>query len=106
MTAAAALTALMCSFFWAGNAVAVKWAVEAFPPYLMAALRFALALVVTGGWAAACKLPLRLQRGQRSLVLINGGLLFAQIGLFNLGTHWSTAIHSSILINVYPFFTL
>jgi drug/metabolite transporter (DMT)-like permease len=101
----ALLAALLCCVLWGGNSVAVKLAGESFPPLAMAALRFGLGALGVGAWAACRGMSLRLGPGHGRLLLANGLMLFVQIGLFNLGTAWSTSIHSVILINVFPFFT-
>ena len=97
--------ALLCAMLWGGNSVAVKLSVDQFPPLLTCALRFALAGVATGFWSTIAGASLRVQRDQVPLIAANGLLLFAQIGLFTVGTAKSTSLDSVILINVYPFFT-
>jgi drug/metabolite transporter (DMT)-like permease len=97
--------ALLCCVLWGGNSVAVKLAQDAFAPLEMAALRFGLGAIGLGAWALVRRIPLTLSPRHAALLLANGLMLFAQIGLFNLGTVWSTSIHSVILINVFPFFT-
>lgn len=104
LSAAAVLGALLCSMLWGGNSVAVKLAAEALPPWCMAGVRFALACTATGTWAIISKESLRLSAAQRNMILVNGVLLYAQIGLFTVGTVWSTSVHSVVLINVYPLF--
>ena len=90
---------------WGGNSVAIKLAAVAFPPCRMAAYRFALGCLLTGVFARATGIDLRLTRDQVWMVLVNGLLTFLQIGLFTVGTTMSTSVHSVILVNVYPFFT-
>lgn len=97
--------ALLCCLLWGGNSVAAKVALEYFPPFAMAGLRFGLAAVAIGIWCAAKRAPLAMQLRQWPIVLVNGVLLYLQIGTFSVGTKWSTSIHSIILVNAYPFFT-
>lgn len=104
MTAPAAMGAILCAACWGGNSVAVKVAAGSFAPCEMAAWRFTVGCLATSAWALSTGRSLRVRSGQRRAVLVNALMLFAQISLFNLGTTWSTSIHSVILINTFPFF--
>lgn len=105
MSGPAVLGAVVCAALWGGNSVAVKLSLPAFPPLLVAGLRFGLALFVSGGWGGWNGWSFRVSRAPRAMVLANGLLLYLQIATFTIGTAWSTSVHSVLLINVYPFFT-
>ena len=96
---------LLLAFFWGANTVLLKMALEDMPPLAIAGFRFLLGMLVIFFWAAGHRIPLALQKGERlSLVLLS--LLFTmQIATFNLGTKFTYAAHSTILINTHPFFT-
>jgi len=96
--------ALSCATLWAGQSVAVKLAVEHLPPYRVMALRFLFACFVTGGWAVFRKRTLRLTRSQVRMVIVNALFLFTQVGLYTIGTSWTTSVHSIVIVSSFPFF--
>lgn len=101
----ASILALGASLLWGGNSVFIKLGLEGIPPLAMAGLRFALGTLTVGIGALFLKVSLRPQTGQwRGLVALS--LLFVvQISLLNLGTHFTSANRSTILMSAYPFFT-
>ncbi len=96
--------ALVCATLWAGQSVAVKLAVEELPPYRVMALRFFFACLVTGSWAAVRSASLRLSTRQVPMVMVNALFLYTQIGLYTVGTHSTTSVHSIVIISAFPFF--
>jgi drug/metabolite transporter (DMT)-like permease len=93
---------VLCCALWGGNAVAVKFAVPALPPFGCAALRFVIGLPLI---AVACRLagsPLWPRRSLWWLLGLHALLTVAQIGTFNWGTSHSQAGRSSVFINVHP----
>jgi drug/metabolite transporter (DMT)-like permease len=93
---------IVCCALWGGNAVAVKFAVPALPPFGCAGLRYLIALPIL---AAVCRLaerPLWVDRRWLGLLLVHALLTVAQISTFNWGTGRSLAGRASILINVHP----
>jgi drug/metabolite transporter (DMT)-like permease len=98
----AALLALTCAALWAGQAVAVKVAVEAVPPLRVVAIRLALASGLLGVFAVVGRTSMRLAGRQWLFVVGNGALLLIQLGLFTWGTGRTTSVHSVVLINTFP----
>ena len=96
--------ALLAAILWGGNAVFIKMGLDGIPALAMAAVRFVLGAGVV--WAAAlfagvgARVPPDQMRGLLGLAL----LFVAQIGLLNVGTDYTTAGRSTILISAYPFF--
>ncbi|MGL4463793.1 MAG: DMT family transporter, partial [Planctomycetia bacterium] len=105
MNGEAVSLAVLCMMLWGGNSVAVKFSLGAFPPVGTAGLRFLLGAVAIGVWAVWNRAALRLDRRLFFIAFVNGVFMFTQIATFNVGTHWSSAIHSVILVNLFPFFT-
>lgn len=97
--------ALLCCALWGGNSVAVKIAAHEMPPVWMAALRFGMATAGMALWARWRGVPLAIDRAVAAALALSGLLLFAQIASFNVGTVWSTSIHSVVLVNVFPLTT-
>ncbi len=93
---------ILCCSLWGGNAVAVKFAVPALPPFGCAGFRFLISLPIL---AMVCRLvgqPILVRRELWGLLAIHGLLTALQIGTFNWGTSHSAAGRSSIFINVHP----
>ncbi len=93
---------LTCCALWGGNAVAVKFAVPAYPPFACAALRFLIGLPLL---VLACRLlrkPMAVPRRDWWLLGVHALFLVAQIGTFNWGTSQSLAGRASVFINVHP----
>ncbi len=100
---AVAITALLLAALWGGTPTAVHFAVDELPPLLTAGVRFALASLFMLLWCRFENSQLPVQRGQGLPILINGLLLFLQIGLFTIGIAQTSASHASVLINTYVF---
>ena len=71
----------------------------------LAFFRFVIGLVVVGGWALYRRIPLGLNRGEFSRLLLLTIIFISQIIVLNTGTMFTTASRSTIFVNVYPFFT-
>jgi len=99
-----AAAALFLYLLWGGNPVAAKLALTGLPPIGLAGLRFALAASFLGIWCAARREPVLPARDEMRPLLINGLLFTAQIATFHLGVFWSSANHSSVLVNSFPIF--
>lgn len=96
---------LFLAFLWGGNSLAIKVGLDDFPPMALAFLRFVIGLVVVGGWALYRRIPLGLNRGEFSRLLLLTAIFISQIIVLNIGTMFTTASRSTIFVNVYPFFT-
>jgi drug/metabolite transporter (DMT)-like permease len=95
---------LLVALLWGGNAVAMKVALKYMPPFILAGIRFGIGAIVIWLWAHFRKIDISIKK-QDIIGLIILSLMFsAQICTFNLGTKYTTAGRSSVLINVNPFF--
>tara|TARA_R110002096_G_scaffold173997_4_gene349591 strand:- start:29727 stop:30689 length:963 start_codon:yes stop_codon:yes gene_type:complete len=100
----AALAALGCAAIWAGQSVAVKVALEGIPPITIMALRFLMALPIVYLVSRVLRVGLKPVGNEWKALMLSGFLLCTQICLFTLGTRATTSVHSTILINSFPFF--
>lgn len=96
---------LLLAFLWGGNSPAIKVGLYDLPPMALAFLRFVIGLVVVGGWSLYRRIPLGLNRGEFSRLLLLTVIFISQIIVLNIGTKLTTASRSTIFVNVYPFFT-
>jgi drug/metabolite transporter (DMT)-like permease len=94
--------ALVMSWIWGGNTIAVKIGFEDAPPMRLAWMRFLLAGASVYVWARIVKVPLKVEREERAILLLIGVLFVVQIAMFNWGTYLTTAGHVGVLLNVYP----
>lgn len=101
----AIVAALCCATIWAGQSVAVKETLTGIPPLSMMAFRFLISVPVIIGVALVIGVKLLPKGTERRLLALSGLLLCVQIGLFTVGTGATTSVHSTILINTFPFFT-
>ena len=96
---------LLLAFLWGGNSPSIKVGLEDLPPMALAFVRFCIGLVIVGGWSLYCRIPLGLKHGEFSRLLLLTLIFISQIITLNTGTLLTSASRSTILINVYPFFT-
>ncbi len=97
--------ALILAFLWGGNSLSIKVSLADFPPLVLAFFRFGLGLAAVGGWALYQGISLRLRPGEFPRLLLLTLIFLLQIVALNIGTLFTTASRSTILINAYPFFT-
>jgi len=102
----AALLVTLLAFLWAGNPIAIKIGLPDAPPIRQAWMRFVLGGLIVLGWARFTRTPLRLHRHEIRPLLVLGVIFTVQIALLNLGVKYTTAGHVSILLNVYPIYTV
>ncbi|MEM1294234.1 MAG: DMT family transporter [Verrucomicrobiota bacterium] len=100
----AALAALGCAAIWAGQSVAVKVALKGIPPITIMALRFMMALPIVYVVSRLMRVSIKPVGNEWKALTLSGVLLCTQICLFTLGTNATTSVHSTILINSFPFF--
>ncbi len=100
----AGASVLLMVTLWGGNSVAIKIGLEGIPPTAMAAMRFVLGALTV--WVGALFVGVSLRVPRHTWKGLAGlGLLFTvQIWLLNMGTFYTTASRSGVLINIYPFF--
>ena len=97
--------ALALAVLWGGNSVSIKIGLQGVPPLALAGLRFLLALAAVTTWSASRRVPIRLSRGELVPLLLLTVVFVLQIITLNVGTLLTSAARSTIMINVYPFFT-
>lgn len=101
----AALLAVLAAVLWGGNEVSIKIGLKGISPVAMAGIRFALGALTVASAAFIFRISLRVPT-ERWKGLAGLGMLFCvQIVLLNVGTHFTNASRSTVLINTYPFFT-
>jgi drug/metabolite transporter (DMT)-like permease len=103
MGVGAALLTLLLALLWGGTSVTARIAADRVPPLAVGGIRFGLAAIFMLAWCRWEGVSLKLTRPQVIPALVLGLLLFLQIGTFNLGVAWSTASHSTLLVNTYVF---
>jgi len=102
ITLASAALALFCAALWGGTAVAIRFSQDDWPPLGTAGLRFALGTLFLAGWCRVEGQSLALRTGQLRPILVVGGLLFVQIGLFHIGLAHTSSGHGSVMIGSNP----
>ncbi len=96
------LLALLISFFWSGNIVAIKFGLSTIPPFWSAFWRMGIAAAVVACWARVRRRPVRLRR-EHYPKMLGLTLLFAgQIAIFNLGVDFTSPAYAVILLNANP----
>ena len=96
---------LLLAFLWGGNSLSIKVGLDDLPPMALAFIRFIIGLIVVGGWSLYRRIPLRLNRGELSRLLLLTAIFILQIITLNTGTLFTSASRSTIFVNIYPFFT-
>ena len=89
---------------WGGNAVAIKFSLEAFPPMWTAFLRFSLAVVCVALWAGFRGIPMRPKRSEWWWLVLLGIFFSIQIGVMNIGFQQTSGSIGSILMATNPIF--
>lgn len=102
--ARAVLAAVLINLLWGGNPVALKIALEAFPPLWSGLLRFALGSACVAAWARYARIPLKPERHEWP-ALAGIGVLFAlQLAIMNIGFAHTSAVNGAVLIATNPLF--
>ena len=96
---------LILAVLWGGNSVSIKISLQGAPPLALAGVRFLLALAAIAAWAAIRRVPMRLRRGELVPIMLLSVVFALQIITLNVGTRLTSAARSTIMINMYPFFT-
>ncbi len=95
---------LFLACLWGGNSVAMKIALQDMPPIILAGLRFAIGALSISIWGKFKKIDLKLQKNDIYKLIPLSLIFVVQISTFNLGTKYTTAGRTSVLINTNPFF--
>lgn len=105
LTIQAGSLALMAAILWGGMNVAIKVALIGIPPLALAGIRFVIGVMVVLIWTLMIRVPLKLEPGETRGLFQLALLFVAQIGMLNIGTHFTLASRSTVLISTNPFFT-
>ena len=97
--------ALMLAVLWGGNSVSIKIGLQGVPPLALAGFRYLLALVAVTAWSISQRVTIRLSRGELVPLILLGIAFVLQIITLNVGTRFTSAARSTIMINFFPFFT-
>ena len=97
--------ALLHAILWGGNSVSIKIGLQGVPPLALAGFRFLLALAAVTAWSISQRVSIRLSRGELVPLLLLGIAFVLQIITLNVGTRFTSAARSTIMINFFPFFT-
>lgn len=96
---------LLLAFLWGGNSVSIKIGLQDIPPLALAGLRFLLGLSAISLWSLSRRIQIRPNKGELIPLLILSAIFLSQIITLNVGTHFTIASRSSLLISTYTFFT-
>ena len=97
--------ALLAVTFWGGMNVAIKISLVGIPPLALAGVRFIIGVLVVLIWTFLNRVPLKLETGETRGLFQLACLFVAQIGMLYIGTHYTLASRSTVLISTHPFFT-
>lgn len=89
---------------WGGNAVAVKWTLEVFPPMWSGFFRFTIGAICVALWALTTHKSLWPQRSEWPGLAIISALFALQIWTMNLGFAGTSGSLGSLLISLNPLF--
>lgn len=89
---------------WGGNVVAAKFALEAFPPFYNAAIRFMFGVMTVWLWCRLTDRRLWPEAHEWRPILLIGVFFTVQIALMNFGIDATSGINASILISTNPLF--
>jgi drug/metabolite transporter (DMT)-like permease len=96
---------LFLAMLWGGNSVSIKIGLQDIPPLSLAGFRFVLGLIAITGWTLMQRIQIRLNRGELLPLLLLSFIFLVQIITLNVGTVYTTASRSTILVSTYPLFT-
>ena len=102
----AVLVSIAIHSLWGGNPVAVKFSLEAFPPFTTAFLRFAIGIACIALWARWSGVRLLPERGEWRALWIVAVLFAVQIALMNVGFDRTSGAMGSVLIATNPLFAV
>ncbi len=96
---------MLLALLWGGNSVSIKIGLQGIPPLALAGLRFLLGLAAISVWSLSQRIQMRMNRGELLPLVCLSAIFLAQIIALNVGTCFTLASHSTILVTTYPFFT-
>ena len=96
---------VLLALLWGGNSVSIKIGLQGVPPLALAGFRFLLGLLAVGGWAMSQGIQVVLNPREFLPLIYLSVIFLLQIISLNVGTQFTSASRSTILISTYPFFT-
>ncbi len=99
----AVLILLACTIVWGGNLVAMKVALDGFPPFLQSGLRSVLSGALVWSWCRWRGISLSLRDGTLTAGIACGVLFALEFLFLYWGLAKTTASHAVVLINAAPF---
>ena len=93
------------ALLWGGNSVGLKIGLESLPPITLSTMRFALGWVLVIAWALLRGHSLSVPRSDLVGIAALSALFVAQTIALTVGTHHTSAAHSTIIMSAFPFFT-
>ena len=96
--------ALLAAVLWGGNSVSIKMGLGGIPPVALAGIRFALGALTVLVGALFSAVPIRVPATKWAGLVGLVALFCVQILLLNVGTHFTNASRSTVLMSTYPFF--
>ncbi len=99
---------LLLSALWGGNPVALKIGLLDAPPFWLGSVRFILGglSILAWAWWMRAFAGFKVEPTEWRPLAFLGLLFTAQIGCLNLGTQFTTASHSAVLLNAYAVHTV
>ncbi|MBI4590287.1 MAG: DMT family transporter [Candidatus Rokubacteria bacterium] len=100
--------ALLLSALWGGNPAAIKIGLFDAPPFRLGWMRFVLGglSILAWAWWTGTLAHFRIERHEWRPLAFLGVLFTVQVGCLNLGTAFTTASHSALLLNAYAVHTV
>ena len=96
---------VLLALLWGGNSVSIKIGLQGVPPLALAGFRFLLGLLAVGGWSISQGVQVVLNPREFLPLIYLSVIFLLQIISLNVGTQFTSASRSTILISTYPFFT-
>jgi len=96
---------ILLALLWGGNSVSIKIGLQDIPPLALAGFRFLLGLLAVGGWSVSQRIRIALNPREFLPLICLSVIFLLQIISLNIGTQFTNASRSTILISTYPFFT-
>jgi drug/metabolite transporter (DMT)-like permease len=105
LTVHAGALALLAATLWGGMNISIKLSLDGIPPLALAAMRFVIGIAVVLVWTSLNRVPIRMEDGEKRGMVQLALLFVLQIGVLNIGTHFTLASRSTVLNSTHPFFT-
>ena len=96
---------ILLALLWGGNSVSIKIGLQDIPPLALAGFRFLLGLLAVGCWSVTQRIRIAMNSGEFVPLTCLSVIFLLQIISLNVGTQFTNASRSTILISTYPFFT-